>query len=225
MFMVFIVLFSVVHANINTDLDKIQYYIMSLYNDRQITSEQKEECEKNINLLRNTINNADQAKLTKKNGYELYIENVIGYIPIALLDAEISEKEYRIIYQSGIKLMSQGKMDMAYRKFARLSNAKVHNHYLHYYWMGMIRLKQKKFDDAILHLGQFYKSVTRSKLKKNEDKLPRSLLNIMECLLNLCKTAQAKLIMEFFDSKYPDYRKSVHEKYVIDEIKKAENLL
>ncbi|QEK38055.1 hypothetical protein FZC35_01545 [Candidatus Cytomitobacter indipagum] len=229
MFLVFAFFCGVLFADVDYELDNVKMHLISLCEDKQITGDQKINCEKKIESIRNILNEASRRSLTKKNGHEIYIENIIEYIPLNKSEDQISRKDYIKIHQDGIKLMARGDMNSAYRKFFKLSKMKSSDPCSHYYWMGMIRLKQKKFTNAILHLGQFYKSMIRNKsdivYRKNEDKMPRSILNIMECLLGLKKIDQAKLLMEFFDSKYANYRKSMHEKYIINEIKKVENVL
>ncbi|QEK38529.1 tetratricopeptide repeat protein [Candidatus Cytomitobacter primus] len=222
-----LLLFSIsIKSNIDSNFDTIKECINSLCKDNAISDQEKSKQIQKIDEIQSVINHAEHKIKTKKNGYDVYIENILGYIPVIQHDNNMTRKEFNSKRNSAIKYLAQGNFNKAYKQFQYLSKNQNFDPCIHYYWMGVIALKQKEFLKSILHFGQFYKSMHKNKgtpiYNENLDKMPRSILNIVECLFHLKQKDKSALMLDFFHSKYKNHRKSMHEKYISQQVQQSQ---
>ncbi len=227
MFFILFLLFSHTHSKVDPYCFKtIKEYIKSFQEKNMILHKEAQKFTNMIDEIELRINKLDQQSIQDKSGQNLYLESIIGYIPLINSTNKIDISEFEFKRKKAIKLLSQGKLEQSYKKFSDLSTKQDYDPFSNYYWMGIIKLKSKQFNEAILHFGQFYKSMMMNKShkmhKSHIDKMPRSIINILECLLNLKQKQKSLKTLNFFNTEYPKYRKSMHDIHTINQAQKLE---
>ncbi len=206
---------------------EIKNYFENFADNEVITDSEKKDALKAIDDLELKAKKAMQKLKRNQAGNTTYLENIIGYTPLAKENNFLTIVEVEKKRKKAIKLLSEGNFEQAYKKFYALSEQQSYDPFSNYYWMGVIKLKQKKFAEAILHFAQFYKSMILNKenqlYKTHIDKMPRSVLNILECLYHLNQKEKSIQVLDLFNTQYLHYRKSVHENYIVKKITKSDD--
>ncbi|USO00647.1 MAG: hypothetical protein H6845_02435 [Alphaproteobacteria bacterium] len=157
-----------------------------------------------------------------RNLYCVDLENLVGYIPLVVGKSKLDETKLETIKQKAYNNLHNKQFAKAYDTFEYLTKNQTVDPCTSYYWLGVISVHQKNYEQAYLHFCQFYKAMhiysKSAFFTQNKEKLPRSILQIIHCCLILKSQNKAIKLYKLFEQKYPDYRASVYEKEIISQI-------